>query len=86
MDAEGNITLDGKTSITIKVGENSITISKEGIVTKVGKGKIESTATAGSISLKSTSDTATFSGSTKTNIGGGDVTYVTGSEVKINQS
>jgi uncharacterized protein involved in type VI secretion and phage assembly len=86
MDAAGNITLDGKTSITIKVGENSITISKEGIVTTVGKGKIESTATAGSISFKSTSDAATFSGSTKTNIGGGDITYVTGSEVEINQS
>lgn len=31
MDAAGNITIDGKTNITLKVGENSITISEAGI-------------------------------------------------------
>ncbi|MDV7697953.1 phage baseplate assembly protein V [Chryseobacterium soli] len=86
MDASGNIILDGKTSITFKVGGNSITISKDGIVTSVGEGKIESTATAGPVTIKSTSADASFSGSTDTKIGGGTTTFVTGGEVEINQS
>ena len=86
MDAAGNITLDGKKTITIKVGGNSITISKDGIVTTAGEGKIESTATAGPVTIKSTSAEASFSGSTETTVGGGTTTFVTGGEVEINQS
>lgn len=53
MDAGGNITLDGKTSITLQVGENSITISKEGITASAGTGTIDITALAGALGLTS---------------------------------
>lgn len=86
MDNAGNITIECDTNITIKVGGNSITISKDGIITTVGEGNIKSIATAGTVEIKSTSDSATFSGTTDTNVGGGNTTFITGSEVEINQS
>jgi type VI secretion system secreted protein VgrG len=86
MDAGGNIVIDGKTTITIRVGGNSITISEAGIVTTAGKGKIETTAAAGPVAIKSTSAEASFGGSTNTTVGGGDKTFVTAAEVEINQA
>ncbi|MGM5631940.1 contractile injection system protein, VgrG/Pvc8 family [Apibacter raozihei] len=103
MDKDGNITLEGNTNITLKVGENTIVIDQKGLtftnkdgnsvaitpegITNTAKiGKMKSTAEAGTVSIESTSDSATFKGSTDTNIGGGSMTYVTGGEVEINQS
>ena len=86
MDANGDIVLEGKNKITIKVGENTITISADGIVTNAGSGNVKTTATTGSVTIESTSSEASFKGSTNTNIGGGDCTYVTATDVEINQS
>ena len=86
MDANGDIVLEGKNKITIKVGENTITISADGIVTNAGSGDVKTTATTGSVTIESTSSEASFKGSTNTNIGGRDCTYVTATDVEINQS
>jgi uncharacterized protein involved in type VI secretion and phage assembly len=59
MDAGGNIVLDGKTSITIKVGGNVITITKEGITTTAAEGDITTTADIGTMTLKSKGDMST---------------------------
>lgn len=55
MDAAGNIIIDGKTSIIIRVGGNVITISKEGITTTAAEGDIKTTASVGKYSLSSAS-------------------------------
>ena len=86
MDANGDIVLEGKNKITIKVGENTITISADGIVTNAESGDVKTIATTGSVTIESTSSEASFKGSTNTNIGGGDCTYVTATDVEINQS
>ncbi|PQL92582.1 phage baseplate assembly protein V, partial [Apibacter adventoris] len=103
MDKDGNITLEGNTNITLKVGGNTIVIDQNGLtftnkdgntvaitpegITNTAKiGEMKSTAETGIVSIESKSDTATFKGSTDTNIGGGSITYVTGGEVEINQS
>jgi type VI secretion system secreted protein VgrG len=59
MDAGGNIVLDGKTSITIKVGGNVITIDAKGITTTAAEGDITTTADVGSMTLKSKGDMST---------------------------
>jgi type VI secretion system secreted protein VgrG len=56
MDAEGNILLDGKISITFRVGENSITISKEGIKGKVEEGDMNFNAATGKFIIHSKGD------------------------------
>ena len=86
MDADGNILLEGKSKITIKVGENTITISEEGIVTNAETGDVKSTAATGAVAIESKASEATFKGSTNTNVGGGDCTFVTGGDVEVNQS
>ena len=86
MDADGNILLEGKSKITIKVGGNTITISEEGIVTNAETGDVKSTAETGAVAIESKASEATFKGSTNTNVGGGDCTFVTGSDVEVNQS
>ena len=59
MDAGGNIVLDGKTSITIKVGGNVITIDANGITTTAAIGDITTSADAGKLSLHSMADMST---------------------------
>ena len=86
MDADGNILLEGKSKITIKVGGNTITISEEGIVTNAETGDVKSTAETGAVAIESKASEATFKGSTNTNVGGGDCTFVTGSDVEVNPS
>lgn len=94
MDKGGNILLDGKTSITFKVGGNSITISEKGIITTADKGVIESTAKESEVSITANKDItlssetaiASFRGKTETNVGGSEKTYITGADVEINQS
>ena len=86
MDADGNILLEGKSKITIKVGGNTITISEEGIVTNAETGDVKSTAETGAVAIESKASEATFKGSTNTHVGGGDCTFVTGGDVEVNQS
>ena len=54
MNADGSIVLDGKTSITIKVEGNTITIDKEGIKLTSAEGTIDLLTLVGNLSLTST--------------------------------
>ncbi|SJL33489.1 phage baseplate assembly protein V [Porphyromonas gingivalis] len=83
-DADGNILIDGKTKITIQVGENRIEISKNGIVTTAADGRIETLAQTGSVSIESASAEVSLRGSSETKVGGGEKTYVSGGKVEIN--
>lgn len=78
--------IGGESKITIKVGGNTITISEEGIITNAETGDVKSTAATGAVAIESKALEATFKGSTNTNVGGGDCTFVTGSDVEVNQS
>ena len=83
MDAGGNIVLDGKTSITFKVGGNTIVISKEGIVITAAEGKIEGTAMAGPVTIESASADATFKGATALTVQGLDVAVNSGGTIRV---
>ena len=79
MDQEGNITLDGKTTITFRVGENTIVISKEGIIGTVAEGNISFDASAGTFRLNSsgamdvnTDDALTITGGPSAVMSSGD--------------
>jgi type VI secretion system secreted protein VgrG len=79
MDAGGNVVIDGKTSITIRVGGNVITITKDGIVTNAEEGDIKFDAIAGKYTLHSasamdvtTDDNLTITGGPKAVISSGD--------------
>ncbi len=93
MDKDGNILLDSKTSITFKVGGNSITISEEGIIAKAEKGTIENHTKEGDIIIAAKTDVnilsetanASIKGSVNTNLGGGSKAIVTGGKVEINK-
>lgn len=91
MDAGGNITLDGKTSITFQVGGNKIVIDKKGITGTVAEGNISFDATAGTFTIhskgimdiKTDADLAIDSKSSKINSSG--PTNITGADVEINK-
>ncbi|WP_426477520.1 type VI secretion system Vgr family protein [Chryseobacterium sp. CBSDS_008] len=91
MDAAGNITLDGKTSITFQVGGNKIVIDKEGITGTVASGNISFDATAGTFTIhsngnmdmKTDADLAIDSKTSKINSSG--PTNITGADVEINK-
>jgi hypothetical protein len=85
MDAAGNIVIDGKTSITIKVGGNIITISKDGITTTAEEGDIKLNASAGKYSVHSTSEMNVTTDAALA-IAGGPTTKISATEVQINQS
>ncbi|MGG5600492.1 type VI secretion system Vgr family protein [Myroides sp. C8-3] len=93
-DAEGNILIEARTSISLQVGKNRISIDKEGVVTVAECGNIETLAKNGGISIKSTSDNVTVEsetavlcvkGATETNLGGGSTTNLTGGVVNTNE-
>lgn len=73
MDKDGNINLEGKTKITLKVGNNTITLTKDGIFTKAETGEVKTIAKAGSVTIKSESDQITISASTANTIEGADI-------------
>lgn len=91
MDAGGNITLDGKTSITFQVGGNKIVIDKKGITGTVASGNISFDATAGTftihskanMSIKTDAELSVDSKSSKINSSG--ATNITGADVEINK-
>ncbi|MCJ8498296.1 phage baseplate assembly protein V [Chryseobacterium salipaludis] len=82
MDNAGNISLEGKTQIELKVGENKITIKEDSIIISVGSGMLDMNSednallvTQNNLSLHSKSDTS---------INATGNTYVTGTQVDIN--
>ena len=82
MDNAGNISLEGKTQIELKVGENKITIKEDSITISVGSGMLDMNSednallvTQNNLSLHSKSDTS---------INATGNTYVTGTQVDIN--
>lgn len=82
MDNSGNISIEGKTQIELKVGENKITIKKDSITISVGNGTLDMNSkdnallvTQNNLSLHSKSDTS---------INATGNTYVTGTQVDIN--
>lgn len=82
MDNSGNISIEGKTQIEFKVGENKITIKKDSITISVGNGMLDMNSkdnallvTQNNLSLHSKSDTS---------INATGNTYVTGTQVDIN--
>ncbi|MDR2235736.1 MAG: phage baseplate assembly protein V [Chryseobacterium sp.] len=83
MDAAGNITLDGKTSITLQVGENSITISGEGITASAGKGNIDITALAGALGIASTGGAMDITTDSELTITGGPTAVMSSGDTNI---
>lgn len=83
MDAAGNITLDGKTSITLQVGENSITISGEGITASAGKGNIDITALAGALGIASMGGAMDITTDSELTITGGPTAVMSSGDTNI---
>jgi len=83
MDAGGNITLDGKTSITLQVGDNSIIISEAGIIASAGKGIIDIIALAGALTLSSTGGTMDISTDSALTITGGTSAVMSSGDTNI---
>jgi type VI secretion system secreted protein VgrG len=78
MDAAGNIIIDGKTSITIKVGGNIITITKEGITTTAAEGDIKTSADVGKLSNHSAGDMSTTTDANLSISAGPTATFTSG--------
>ncbi|UKB84999.1 phage baseplate assembly protein V [Chryseobacterium sp. MEBOG06] len=79
MDSAGNITLDGKTSLTITIGESILKMLADGTVTLNGKNvKMESTET-----FDISSKDSTFKATNNTEVGGGVLTKVTGITLQL---
>jgi uncharacterized protein involved in type VI secretion and phage assembly len=79
MDSAGNITLDGKNSLTITIGKSILKMAADGTVTLNGKNvKMESTDT-----FDISSKDSTFKASNNAEIGGGMLTKVTGMTLKL---
>ena len=76
MDSKGNITLDGKKTITIKVGSSKITIDGESITMK-----------ASTVNVKGTSQTVVGpSADIGVTVAGGGTVDIVGNPVNINQT
>ncbi|WES97520.1 phage baseplate assembly protein V [Chryseobacterium arthrosphaerae] len=79
MDSAGNITLDGKNSLTITIGKSILKMSADGTVNLNGKNvKMESTDT-----FDISSKDSTFKASNNAEIGGGMLTKVTGMTLQL---
>ena len=79
MNADGSIVLDGKTSITLKVDENTITLNKEGIKISSAQGTIDLETLVGALKIVSagalditTDSDLTITGGPSANISSGD--------------
>lgn len=83
MDAGGNITLDGKTSITLQVGDNSITISEAGITASAGKGTIDIMALTGALGLSSKGGAMNISTDSPLTIKGGPSAVMSSGDTNI---
>lgn len=83
MDDQGNILLEGKTTITLKVGESSITITEDEIKTLIAKGNITTEATTGE--NKMISNALDITSKTTCSVKATSTMEIVGSEVEINK-
>ncbi len=82
MDNAGNISLEGKTQIELKVGENKITIKKDSITISVGNGMLDMNSKDNALLV--TQNNLSLYSKSNTSINATGSTYVTGKEVDIN--
>ncbi|MDQ0780495.1 hypothetical protein QF044_000349 [Chryseobacterium sp. W4I1] len=82
MDAAGNISLEGKTKIELKVGENTITITKEGISVSAKEGMLDMNSLQNALLV--TQDNLSIHSQSKTSINATGDLFITGSIVDIN--
>ncbi|MBV8326145.1 phage baseplate assembly protein V [Chryseobacterium sp.] len=82
MDAAGNISIEGKTKIELKVGENSITITKEGITISAKEGMLDMNALKNALLV--TQDNLSIYSKSKTSMNATGDLFITGSTVDIN--
>ncbi|MCJ7935020.1 MAG: phage baseplate assembly protein V [Chryseobacterium sp.] len=82
MDASGNISLEGKTKIELKVGENTITITKEGITISAKEGMLDMNALQNALLV--TQDNLSIHSKSVTSINATGDIFITGSNVDIN--
>jgi type VI secretion system secreted protein VgrG len=78
MDAGGNIVLEGKTSITFKVGDNTITIDANGITGTAKAGDIIFDAETGKFDIHSTAEMSIVTDAPLTVTGGANATISSG--------
>jgi hypothetical protein len=82
MDASGNISVEGKTKIELKVGENSITITKEGITISAKEGMLDLNSLQNALLV--TQDKLSIHSKSITSINATGDLFITGSKVDIN--
>lgn len=82
MDASGNITLDGKTNITLRVGENSITITKDGISISSKAGMLDMNSSENALLV--TQNSLSIHSKDIMSVNSAATVYVSGKEVEIN--
>ena len=82
-DSSGNVIIDAKTSITLLVGNNSITISGSGITASAGTGTIDITALAGALTLSNKGGTMDISTDGALTITGGPSAVMSSGDTNI---
>lgn len=82
MDNAGNISLEGKTQIELKVGENKITIKQDSITISVGSGMLDMNSQDNALLV--TQNNLSLHSKSNTSINATGNTYVTGTQVDIN--
>lgn len=82
MDAAGNIALEGKTKIELRVGENSITITKEGITISAKEGMLDLNSLKNALLV--TQDNLSIHSKAVTSMNATGDIFITGSKVDIN--
>jgi uncharacterized protein involved in type VI secretion and phage assembly len=82
MDNCGSISLEGKTQIELKVGENKITINKDSITISVGNGMLDMNSKDNALLV--TQNNLSLYSKSNTSINATGNTYVTGAQVDIN--
>jgi len=82
MDADGNISLEGKTKIELRVGQNSITITKEGITISAKEGMLDLNSLKNALLV--TQDNLSIHSKAVTSMNATGDIFITGSNVDIN--
>lgn len=82
MDNAGNISLEGKTQIELKVGENKITIKQDSITISVGNGMLDMNSKDNALLV--TQNNLSIHSKSNTSINATGNTYITGKQVDIN--
>ena len=82
MDNAGNISIEGKTQLELKVGENKITIKKDSITISVGNGMLDMNAKDNALLV--TQNNLSLHSKSNTSIKATGNTSITGTLVDIN--